>query len=61
MYEYLHFAEFGNPMNSIMGQKKRPNALKRTFNTIQTHTTTYLSYIYFFLKNQKKKYIFLFR
>ena len=36
-------------------KKKRPNALKRAFSTIQTHTTTYLSYIYFFLKNQKKK------
>ena len=38
MHEYVHFAKFGDLMNSVVEPKKRPNALKRAFNAIQTHT-----------------------
>ena len=38
MHEYANFAKFGGPINSAVGFKKRPHALKHAFNAIQTHT-----------------------
>ena len=60
MYEYLHFAEFSNPMNSIMGQKKKT---KRTEMRLQCYPNSHydLPKLYLFLsqKPKKKKDIFI--
>ena len=54
MYEYLHFAEFGNPMNNIMGQKKKT---KRTETRLQYYPNSYydLPKLYLFLSQKPKK------
>ena len=63
MYEYLHFAEFGNPMNNIMGQKKKT---KRTETRLQCYPNSHYDQpkLYSFLsqkpkKKKKKKDIFI--
>ena len=60
MYEYLHFAEFDNPMNSIRGQKKKK--IKRTETRFQCYPNSHydLPKLYLFLSQKpKKKDIFI--